>query len=267
MKELVCPYRDILQILRNPVSGLKNFLPSESKKFLYERFTRHIIMSEEVFKTEKDGAVGEELEYFNTILNQHDQRQSTNMDKKPTSKYSCSQTADIPSVIDYLQPIGSTEAQSLLDSLHDKKVNLVLVATSLDENDVVRKLENTLDPTKSKMIPLTFDDTTKGISDDGNLHGSHQSSSETYESNNHTNDVKKLGPTQKKSGKVKDNGYWKRRTSNNEAAKKSRHARKARLEWIENRTKELEVENESLKKQLENLTQEVLDKEKTLKTF
>lgn len=264
MKELICPYRDILQILGNPVSGLKDFLPSESKKYLYERFTRDITMSEEIFNTEKDGAVGEELAYFNTILKQHDQGQCTNMDEKPTSEYSCSKTADIPSVIDYLQPIASPEAQTLLDSLHDKKVNLVLVATSLDENDVVRKLENTLDPTKSKMIPLTFDDNTKGISDEGDLHGSHRSSTETYEGNNQTNDVKKIGPTRKKSGKEKDKGYWKRRTSNNEAAKKSRDARKARLEWMENRTKELEVENESLKKQLENLTQEVLDKQKML---
>lgn len=264
MKELVCPYKDILQILRNPVSGLKDFLPSQSNKFLHEPFTRYIPMSEELFKTGKDGAVEEELEYFDTILKQRGQRQSTNMDEKPTSECFCSQTDSIPSVIDYLQPIAPPEAHSLLDSLQDKKVNLVLVATSLDENDVGRKLANTLDPTKSKMIPLTFDDNTKGISDEDDAHSNHRSSTGTYQGNNESGDVKNLGPARNKSGKEKDKGYWKRRTSNNEAAKKSRDARKARLEWIENRTKELEVENGALKKQLEDLTQEVLDKEKTL---
>jgi preprotein translocase subunit SecD len=114
------------------------------------------------------------------------------------------------------------------------------------------------------MIPLKYDNNTNTISDKDNAYASCRSSTETYEANTESNGVKYnvSRKTNKNSEQEKDGRYWKRRTSNNEAAKKSRDARKARLEWIENRAEELELENALLRKQLDNLTQEVLDKEK-----
>jgi hypothetical protein len=216
-------------------------------------------MNEELIRTQKDCTVDEELEHFNKILKQHSERQSENVQIKQIDF----PQPDVVGVIrdrnkvDNLQPIAIPEPDTLLDKLHDKKVNLVLVATSLDEGDVVRKLRSTLDPAKSRMIPLKYNNNTNTISDS-------RSSTETYQANTESNGVKYnvSRKTNKNSEQEKDGRYWKRRTSNNEAAKKSRDARKARLEWIENRAEELELENALLRKQLDNLTQEVLDKEK-----
>ena len=264
MKELICPYAHDLEIFNDPIRK-KDFFSFEFDKVLFNRFNQHGTMTEEPSKTEEDWKVNKELERFDDILKQHSdqERQSGN---PPIDRMDCSQS-DMVGNMDRMQPTAIRgEPNSLLDKLHDKKINLVLVATSLDESDVVKKLESTLDPTKSNLIPLKFNHEKKSHDDNGIL-VNRRSSTESHDSKSELNDVKSSGPksprrTNKNSAQEKDGKYWKRRSSNNEAAKKSRDARKARFEWIENRTKELDVENASLRKELDNLTQEVLHKEK-----
>ena len=256
MKELVCPYARDLEIFGDPI-GIKDFFSFEFEKVLFDRFNQHGTMSEEPSKTEEDCKVNKELERFDDILKQHSDRE-----RQSGNQLDCSQS-DMVGNMDRMQPTAIRgEPNLLLDKLHDKKINLVLVATSLDESDVVKKLESTLDPTKSNLIPLKFNHEKKSHEDNGII-----VSTESHESKSELNDVKSTAPksprrTNKNSAQGKDGKYWKRRSSNNEAAKKSRDARKARFEWIENRTKELDVENASLRKELDNLTQEVLHKEK-----
>lgn len=155
----------------------------------------------------------------------------------------------------------------LLQKLQESKLNLVLVATSLDQNDVLQKLENTLDPKTNRMIPLTFKDDKKDnvdvsrildtfIPDEQELSESPSASDETENSNEeNSDDGKKSKRTSLKRKQVqgKDEKYWKRRNSNNEAARRSREAKRARFNWIEARTKELEVENARLEEQLKTL--------------
>jgi hypothetical protein len=265
MKELVYPYAYDLENFSGPVGILKDFFSFESEKVLFDRFYRHDTMNEEQSKTAKDCTVDTELKRFNDILMQHSEQSGNLHVDFSRSDISIVSTG---SKINRMQPIAiSNEPDSLLDQLHDKKINLVLVATSLDESDVVKKLKSTLDPAKASMIPLKFD-TEKNSYEDNGILVNCRASNETYESKTaESSDVKFSGPksprrTNKNSGQEKDGKYWKRRSSNNEAAKKSRDARKARFEWMENRAKELDVENASLRKQLEDLTQEVLQKEK-----
>ena len=58
-----------------------------------------------------------------------------------------------------------------------------------------------------------------------------------------------------------DARYWKRREKNNEAAKRSRTAKKSRLAFMERRIKELEVENAEKKEHVRILKQKIFEKE------
>ena len=267
MKESVFPYADNLQIFSNPVGVLKGFLSFESKKALFDRFNRHSTMNEELIRTQKDCTVDEELEHFNKILKQHSERQSENVQIKQIDF----PQPDVVGVIrdrnkvDNLQPIAIPEPDSLLDKLHDKKVNLVLVATSLDENDVVQKLKGNLDPKTFSMIPLSFDENNNAV----NQFNSELELMPLKRESNTDYGIKPERPKSKNelrskrtTAPQKDEKYWKRRTSNNDAARRSREAKRARFAWIQNRVNELEVENANLQKELEGLEQKVLEVEK-----
>lgn len=264
MKELAYPYTDSFQTFSNPVEVLKDSLSLESNKFQFDRFNRHDTMNEELLKTQKDCTVEEELEHFNKILKQHGECQSRNVHKKVDDYSQSDMGADIPSKMS-MQSIATREPDLLLDKLHDKKVNLVLVATSLDESDVVTKLESTLDPAESSVVVLKFDDTTNDISHNDNAYATCRPSTETHE-DQQERDLRRTGATTTRKTSEQGTGerYRKRRTSNNEAAKKSRDGRKAHFEWTQSRIKVLEEENALLRTELDNLTQEVLDKEKGL---
>ena len=245
MEGLIYPYADILQAINNPITKLRDFLSFESKKFLFDQFNSHNIMSEKLPKTESEDTMNE-LEHFHKILKEHGEHQASNGDENTK------------------QQSATSESCSLLNNLHDKKVNLVLVATSLEESDVVKKLKTALDPEKSSMIPLNFDDSSSSSADMGQSHETDTPGVVTYDYNPDSDNVRYTGTskTRRNSEPIKDDKYWKRRSSNNEAAKKSRDAKKARFEWIEIRTKELEEENASLTKELDRLTKEVSDKKK-----
>ena len=164
-----------------------------------------------------------------------------------------------------------TRSYELLQKLQESKLNLILVATSLDENEVIQKLENTLDPRTCRMIPLTFKDDQMSEVDVSKILGdvipgeSKQESTSTCnepenssdEDSEHNTQNSKRMFSKRKHGKGKDEKYWRRRNKNNEAAKRSREARRARFVWIETRTKELEVENARLHEQLKAVQKKV----------
>lgn len=60
---------------------------------------------------------------------------------------------------------------------------------------------------------------------------------------------------------IEDERHWKRREKNNEAAKRSRTAKKSRLAFMEKRIKELEVENAEKKEHVRILKQKIFEKE------
>lgn len=155
----------------------------------------------------------------------------------------------------------------LLQKLREKRVNLVLVATSLDENDVVQKLKGSLDPGTTSMIPISFNENNNDINNENSGVGSVKIKRENetdFAPNSHrSNQVKNELRSKKTTPHQKDEKYWKRRISNNEAARRSREAKRTRYIWIQNRTKELEVENVSLQNELSCLQQKVLALEKT----
>lgn len=210
-------------------------------------------MNQDMFGQQNDCKMGDEMEYFDSILKRHSCNEAQSSRLQVDSSLLAT-GAGISGTTDAMGQIAKHNLypKPLFEKLCNKNVNLVLVATSLDKSEVVEKLKSTLDPEKSSMIPLNFDNTTNGILGKDSTQGSSQSSAAAR-------DVS--GESRKKSKEEKDERYWKRRTSNNEAAKRSRDGRKARFEWIENRIKELEVENALLRQQLDSLTRDVLEKE------
>lgn len=220
-------------------------------------------MNEDSVNTHKDLILDEQLQQFNQILRQHSEFQSTEGQKAADfPKYNV--VADIPNIVDHPQPVIATENPNTLEGkTQDKKINLVLVATSLEESDVMKKLKCTFDSARSSMIPLKFDDVIH-VSDKQNAPLSHLSFNEASKDDAKSDDDKlsKSKGKNRKPEKDKNARYQKQRSSNNEAAKKSRDARKTRFQWIEERAKALERENEILRKELEDLKNKVLEKEK-----
>lgn len=151
----------------------------------------------------------------------------------------------------------------LLQKLQENKVNLIVVATSLDESEIVKKLNTTLDPETCSMMPLPLTDVgaSKYRSDAGSSSEELDTEDDEAEIGNEKVVRGKRISRKRKSELAKDTRYWKRRNSNNEAAKRSRLAKRSRFVWIEKKTKELEEENIKLAKQLKSLESRVSDLE------
>ena len=223
-------------------------------------------INEELFGVESNYFVHAELSYFDRILQKHyDGPIGTGNE---TIEYTALDAENdmLGFPMNTKPQYNLQEADSqLLQKLQQNKVNLVLVATSLDESDVVQKLKGSLDPETSSMIPLVFDEKNNAVDQEP----SSEPASPNCESNtdfSETSEENDPGTKQlcsrKARAQLKDEKYWKRRTNNNEAAKRSREAKRARFVWIENRTKELDVENENLHQQLKRLEHKVLEMEK-----
>ena len=233
----------------------------QTRKTLPRSFRKSTDISEELFGTQNNNYfIHAELDYFDRILQEHY--------KEPTTR-SLSETKDhITLDNNCLSGLQATKkpqldlrqvSDQLLQKLQEKRVNLVLVATSLDENDVVQKLSGSLDPQTSSMIPLSFDENKKSVKQlnfgsgtqkrEGNVNTKNRV-------NKHKDEIKHKCASE---AQQKDEKYWKRRTSNNEAARRSREAKRSRFIWIQKRTKELEIENVRLQKELQSLEKKVLE--------
>lgn len=237
----------------------------QTKKKLPRAFGKSTGLNQEFFGTQSNNYfIYSELDHFDQILQKHYEEPTAN----ETIGYSALDQ-------DLSGPKGDKKSQlnlrqvscQLLHKLQEKRVNLVLVATSLDENDVVQKLKSSLDPETYSMIPLSFDESNNTVNNQVNsiseLASIKRESNTDYAKPNPKvpNESKNLC-SKKTTAQQKDEKYWKRRTSNNEAARRSREAKRAHFIWIQNRTKELEVENANLHKELKNLEQKMLEREK-----
>ena len=233
----------------------------QTRQALPRSFRKSTDISEELFRTQNNNYfIHAELDYFDQILQEHY--------KEPTSR-SLSETKDhIASDNNCLSGLQVNNkpqlgirqvSDQLLQKLQEKRVNLVLVATSLDENDVVQKLSGSLDPQTSSMIPLSFDENNKSVNQLnfglGALKGESNVNTKNRD-NKHKDQIKHKCAS---AAQQKDEKYWKRRTSNNEAARRSREAKRSRFVWIQKRTKELEIENLRLQKELKSLERKVLE--------
>lgn len=171
-----------------------------------------------------------------------------------------------------LQTLGQQilgPSYELLQKLREKKVNLILVATSLDEDCILQKLKGALDAKTSRMIPLLMknDDKKNNVNVSKTVHDimpeevvgeSHLMNGDVFQIDKRDDaTTANLNAKRKHTQDGKDDKYWKRRSSNNEAAKRSREAKRARFVWIEARSKELEVENARLEEQLETLQSKI----------
>lgn len=179
------------------------------------------------------------------------------------------------STVDQSEPLALVPEtfSDTLAKLQSKQMNLILLATPMDQEEVIKKLQATLDPKTSQMIPLcgkeiknlhTVNGTGEGDSDllsqcSSTTDCSNDGEYSIDENNNSIdeNNTKISGTTKsyqkRKQRGVKDDKYWKRRNSNNEAAKRSREAKRQRFIWIEKRSCELEIENRELEERLEEL--------------
>lgn len=242
-----------------PNTGNFMFDSYQSKKHSGS-FSKSTCMNQDVFDTEGNNYFTHaELDYFDQIL-QADYEESTitpneTMHNPVTDK--C-----FPDFTVYKKPqlpFGQvSKSCMLLQKLQEKKVNLVLVATSIDNNDLMQKLKDSLDPKTSSMIPVSYDPNNNATNqvNSGLKLGSlkRENSTDMIEDHAESNQCKK----QSTNAHDKNEKYWKRRTSNNEAARRSREAKRARFLWIQKRTKELELENANLQKELEILNRKVL---------
>lgn len=223
-------------------------------------FGKSTCMNQEFFDQEGNNYFTHaELEYFDQILQEHYEEPTVTPNETTqstaTDKY-------FPDFTVYKKPHLLSRSCMLLQKLQEKKINLILVATSLDNNDLVQKLEGSLDPKTSSMIPVSYNpnnNVTNQVNSDSKL-GSLKRENNTGDKNipARSDQCKKQFGSKLMNTHEKDEKYWKRRTSNNEAAKRSREAKRARFLWIQKRTKELEVENASLQKELEILNTKVL---------
>lgn len=203
---------------------------------------------------QSDHTIDEQLKHFDKILKEHGEEHN-DLTALPVTTIDHSRDAECHT---------SSKQHLMLDKINDKKLNLVLVATSLDEKDVVTQLKNTIG---SSMIPLKFGKCNSicQLAMNQTAHSGRRSQASIGSQEMNTEDVtfrtsergKRTRKISEPNENAKDGKYWKRRSSNNESAKRSRDARKARLEWIEKRTKELEIENVALRQQLDSLTLEV----------
>ena len=222
-------------------------------------------MSQELFTTEKESIVGKELLFVDRILSEYSDGRASR-DLLRCANYFPVVMGARNSTLDYREPTMAPAADSMLL----KNINLELVATSFDEKDVVEKRKGTLVPTKFGIILRKFEDSTNGSSDKIGKHLSNSrddnctAQGDKYSASG--DDVRPTG-TKRVREEDKDEKYWKRRTRNNAAAKKSRDAKKLRFDWFEKRAKELEAENASLREHIQILTQEFLEKEKALKNL
>ena len=171
-----------------------------------------------------------------------------------------------------LQKLGQqilAPSYELLQKLREKKLNLILVATSLDEDYVLQKLKGALDTKTSRMIPLSMknDDkknnvnvSSKTVHDIMPEEVGEESSSIDDSSQIDKRDgarTANLNVKRKQKQGGKDEKYWKRRSSNNDAARRSREAKRTRFVWIEARSKQLELENAKLEEQLKTLQSKI----------
>ena len=204
-----------------------------------------------------------ELDYFDEILQEHYKEPAVTPNDTTDSTVT---DKCFPDFTAYKKPQLHLRQVSrscmLLQKLQEKKINLILVATSLDNNDLVQKLEGSLDPNTSSMIPVSYDpnnNATNQVNSDLRLDSlKREDSTDDIKNSAGSNQCKKQFDSKLTNAHEKDEKYWKRRTSNNEAARRSREAKRARFLWIQKRTKELEVENASLQKELEILNRKVL---------
>lgn len=146
-------------------------------------------------------------------------------------------------------------SSQLLKKSKEKKFNLLLIATSLDEHEIAQKLQDNLRPDSYSMLPIALD-----ITDEDEFNSLKRKLSNMDKES-------LIAAIQNCTGNFLDSArndlqernekYWKRRNSNNEAARRSREAKRARFSWIQKRSKELEVENENLRKELKFLEEKV----------
>jgi hypothetical protein len=240
-------------IYEYPVEFMSDFF--QTRNVLPRTYRKGTDASEDFFGLQSNNCfIHAELDYFDQILKEHY--------TEPT--YTRNETKDYQALDNNFLDISVNKkpqlnlnmvSNQLLQKLQEKSVNLVLVATSLDENYVVQKIKGSLDPQTSSMIPLSFDekyDYTNQLNSTSGLASLKRESKTNYSM---TEDKSKKFSSSKLQ---KDEKYWKRRTSNNEAARRSREAKRSRFTWIQNRIKELEVENANLQKELNSLEQKVL---------
>ncbi|XP_028406664.1 uncharacterized protein LOC114529111 [Dendronephthya gigantea] len=251
-------------IFENAGNFMADSYQTNRKLSFPQTFGKSTYMEQQFLCTSSDNRlVDAELEYFNQILNEQ-------YDKPTSSESSTAMEENLSDLIEEnMKPQSiSQDTCQLLQKLQRKRVNLVLVATSLEESDVVQRLKSSLDPLTSSMIPLSFEES-KSVGVDRDHPGfelasiKHEGEAEAEDGKNterYSKGKQQLG-FQETISKPKDAKYWKRRSSNNEAARRSREAKRIRFIWIQNRTKELEIENSSLQKELKILEQKVLEQE------
>ncbi len=251
-------------IFENPGNFMLDSYQLTPKK-LPLTFLKSTGMSQDFFGAQSNNFfIHAELDYFDQILQEHFE--------DPTK--TLNETKDYLALAENLSGLKGDKKPQLnlrqapcqfLQKLQKKRINLVLVATSLDENDVVQKLKGNLDPKTFSMIPLSFDENNNAV----NQFNSELELMSLKREGNTDYGIKPERPESKNklrpkrtTAPQKDEKYWKRRTSNNDAARRSREAKRARFAWIQNRVNELEVENANLQKELEGLEQKVLEAEK-----
>ncbi len=148
------------------------------------------------------------------------------------------------------------------EQLQGQKIKLLLLTTSSDNDKVAEELKRGLEVEENKMIPFANNDTSsEGMYDLQESRCSLLSEQANvrvleFEVADKGNNLQTLKQSRLKRVREeeKDERYWKQRMKNNAAAKKSRAARKNRVAFMEQRIKELEVENTEKKEFLKYLT-------------
>lgn len=233
-------------------------------------FGRNVLMNEELLGIQDNSTVGEEeMQYVNDLL-QFSYKEHDNNPKSLLESIYCSELGENQnSVIESDESTENTESKptqdsmKLIENLQKNDLNLLLLATSLSEDLIRKKLHESLDSDSFSLIPIPLDNNSKSKANSQidvclNLASLIDGKCKSKSNSRFLNLCAKQLKSKRKSESEKDEKYWKRRRSNNEAARRSREAKRARLCWIQDRTKELEVENELLREELLKLEEKVL---------
>lgn len=265
---------DVLQLGDNPITYTK--YPTRSSDSVevpkVSRSSALQMAMDEEFVTQPNFAIDAGLEFFDCSAWRDDVQVGIT---KETTKFSTTGVEMSPpshEILEKLEHCIPASSYELVMKLQESNLNLILVATSLDEDEVLQKLERTLDSETCRAIPLTFkndrmDDvnvssiSSSVSSEDLQLECTTAKDETKSKNKENAKDLSRIAIKRKQS-EEKDEKYWMRRNRNNEAAKKSREAKRARFVWIEARTKELEVENARLEEQLKMLETKVSELER-----